>query len=91
MKTIFRVLLWTPESGVRSAEIEADLPFAPSLEMQFVPPVWKNGRKPAIVAFDLEELSFYVDFESDELPNKEALKESCETYRYHGWKFCDEN
>ncbi len=87
MKTTFIVLLVTPESGIRSAHLEVDLPFAPSMEMQFNHPVWNEGRKPVRVEFDLEQLSFHVQFESDQLPNKEALKEHCETYQCHGWTF----
>ncbi len=87
MKTIFQVPLVTPESGVRFARLEADLPFAPSMEMQFHHPVWKEGRKPVRIEFDIEQLSFDVWFEQDHLSDKEALKEHCETYQHYGWMF----
>jgi hypothetical protein len=87
MKTNFQVALVTPESSVRFARLEVDLPFAPSMEMQFDHPVWKEGRKPVCIEFDLEQLSFFVQFEQDKLSDQEALKEHCETYKYHGWTF----
>ncbi len=80
----------TPENGVYFARLEVDLPFAPSMDMQFEHPVWDEGRNPVSIDFNLEQLSFFVQFEQDTLPDREALKERCEMYKYHGWTFINE-
>lgn len=87
MKTTFSVALVTPQNGVDSLWLEVDLPFAPSMDMEFAHPVWgEHGRKPLSISFNLERLSFYVCFENEEFPDGNAQKERRDIYTSEGWK-----
>jgi len=69
-----------------SARLDVDLPFAPSSEMAFEHPVWKDSRRPLTVIYNIEDSSFLLSFSTEELESEDKIQQQKEVYQAHGWK-----
>ena len=87
MHTMFHVDFRNQGEGgsLGFARLEVELPFAPSMDIEFAHPVWHDGRKPAAIAYILDDDLFYVTFPQDDLPNAAARPQHAEMYTLHGW------
>jgi hypothetical protein len=87
MKVTFNVSFVSQrnEGVLGCARLEADLPFAPTKELEFEHPIFNGPRKPASVSWNLADQSFYVGFGVDELPSKEQYEDHAQSYRDSGW------
>lgn len=67
------------------ARLEVELPFCPSTGVELEHPVWKEARLPSRISYNLEEQTFYVCLETEELGTTDAVAQQKEIYQSHGW------
>ncbi len=86
MKTTFHVGFLDQQQGGSTgyARLEVDLPFVPSIDIEFEHPVWHDGRKPRSISYNLENGSLFVVFDPD-MSDEANLQQAADRYRDHGW------
>lgn len=68
------------------AQLEIELPFAPTTDIEFEHRTWHNARKPRFVSYNLEDQSFFVILDEVRLPSIKDVAAEAEMYRTHGWE-----
>ena len=66
------------------ARLDRDLAFAPTPDIQYEHPVWHKARRPASVKYNIDEQSFHVILQHDDIDPKD-LKAHTEMYGEHKW------
>ena len=87
MRTIFHIDFWGKDEGggmLDFARLEVDLPFSPSIEMEFEHPIWADSRKPIHVSYNIESEAFYAAFERERL-DPAHLDDRIKSYVAQGW------
>ena len=82
----FHVDFLSPDDeGQGFAELHVELPFVPTTDIEFDPPVWHAPRKPYSVSYNLKDSSFYVHLGADKLDSKKYVPAHVKMYMDHEW------
>ena len=85
-KTTFCIRFFIEHQGSQgSATLDIDLPFAPSSNIEFEHPTWKNPRKPLSVSYNINDSTFYINLGTDELKSGDDVQSHKKMYESHGW------
>ena len=68
-------------------DLQVELPFAPTLDVEFDHSVWMDTRKPIGVFYDLDKGTFYVKLEPQLVDGKDEARVYFDTYEAHGWGY----
>ena len=86
MKVSLRANIIAANSLHSIAELEVDLPFAPTPEMAIGQSVWEEPRTPTSVMYDIDDKIFILMFHADKFDSKAKADELAARYKHCGWK-----
>jgi hypothetical protein len=68
------------------AELEVDLPFAPSADTAIGQSAWEEPRTPTSLMYDIDDKILILMFHAEKLDSKEKADELAARYKRCGWK-----